>query len=123
MRLFAELEKRRRELGMSTTALAQRSRVSLPTVNRIMSSRHPRPVFAHVAAIAQALGVDLAAVPKDSSDARRRTQARAKARRLVGLVQGTAGLEGQAVAPSDAEHMIERTAVQLLRSKRKLWAE
>ena len=54
MELFHELETRRRELGMSLAMLARRSRVSLPTVNRIMSGRHPRPTFAHVAAIAEA---------------------------------------------------------------------
>ncbi len=123
MELFHELETRRRELGMSLAMLARRSRVSLPTVNRIMSGRHPRPTFAHVAAIAEALGVELTGVPKEPSEERRKKQARAKAKLLVGLVQGTSALEGQAVDRRHVELMIEQTTAKLLRSKRKLWAE
>jgi transcriptional regulator with XRE-family HTH domain len=123
MRIFRELQNRRRELGMSLTSLAHRSHVSLPTVNRIMSARHPQASFAHVAAIAEALGVELTAVAKESSDERRTSQARAKARRLVGLVQGTSGLEGQALEPPVLKAMTEQTTQKLLRSNRMLWAE
>ncbi len=123
MQLFQELEKRRRELGISRSALARRSRVSLPTVNRIMSAQHESATFAHVAAIAQALGMELTPVVKDGSEELRRKQATRKARHLVGLVQGTSGLEGQAVEQSDLESMVARTTEKLLRSKRKLWSE
>lgn len=123
MQLFQELEKRRRELGMSRSTLARRSHVSLPTVNRIMSQQHQRPTFAHVAAIADVLGVELAPVPKAKSEELRQRQARSKARRLVGLVQGSSGLEGQALDQTELETLVVRAAEKLLRSKRKLWAE
>jgi len=123
MKLFQTFEKRRRELGMSRAMLARRSRVSLPTVNRIMSSQRGMSAFAHVAAIAQALGMELTPVAKDGSEDLRRRQASSKARRLVRLVQGTSGLEGQAVDQCDLESMIARTTEELLRSNRKLWSE
>jgi transcriptional regulator with XRE-family HTH domain len=108
---------------MSLSTLAGRSGISLPTVNRILSGRHANPAFAHVAAIADTLGIELTAVAKDNSEQRRRKQARTKARQLVGLVQGSSALEGQAVEQKDLESMIAQTTEKLLRSKRKLWAE
>ena len=69
------------------------------------------------------MGVELTGVPKEPSEERRKKQARAKAKLLVGLVQGTSALEGQAVDSRHLESMIERTTAKLLRSKRKLWAE
>ena len=123
MQLFETFEQRRRELGMSRSTLARRSRVSLPTVNRIMSAHHETSTFAHVAAIAQALGIELTAVAKVGSEELRRKQAKKKATRLVRLVQGSSGLEGQAVDQRELESMVARTTEQLLRSKRKLWPE
>ncbi len=108
---------------MSRSTLARRSHVSLPTVNRIMSQQHPRPTFAHVAAIADVLGVELTPVPKAESEELRQRQARNKARQLVRLVQGNSGLEGQALDQTELESLIVRTAEYLLQSKRKLWAE
>jgi hypothetical protein len=103
--------------------LARRSGVSLPTVNRIFSAEHDRVTFAHVLAIARVLGMELTPVVTDKSDDLRRKQARHKARRLVGLVQGTSALEGQAVDQQDVESMVDRTTEKLLRSNRKLWSE
>lgn len=123
MQMFQDFEKRRQELGMSRSMLARRSHVSLPTVNRIMSAGHERSSFAHVAAIAQALGMELVPVVRDSVEGLRKEQAASKARRLVHLVQGTSSLEGQAVDQKELELMVERTTEKLLRSRRKLWAE
>jgi hypothetical protein len=88
-----------------------------------MSAQHEKSTFAHVIAIARALGIELTPVVKERSDEFRRKQARNKARYLVRLVQGTSGLEGQAVEPQDMESMVARTTEKLLRSKRKLWSE
>lgn len=123
MNVFREFEKRRRELGMSRSTLARRSHVSLPTVNRILSEQHPRATFANVAAIADALGLELTAVGAESSEELARKQARSKAKHLVRLVQGTSGLEGQAVDQQELEAMVARTTEKLLRAKRRLWAE
>ena len=50
-------------------------------------------------------------------------QAVKKARELVGMVQATAGLESQAVAPSQIEKMIQQLVHKLMAgSRRKLWA-
>jgi transcriptional regulator with XRE-family HTH domain len=123
MDLIQDLEARRQALGMSRSVLARRSRVSLPTVNRILSGEHENAAFAHVAAIAEALGLEVASVAKNGSEELRNRQARSKARQLVALVQGTSALEGQAVDQHELESMVARTAERLLRSKRKLWAE
>ena len=61
--LFEKLENRRRELGLSQSALAERSGVSLPTVQRILSGHSPAASFENTLAIAQVLGMQLDAVP------------------------------------------------------------
>ena len=46
-----------------------------------------------------------------------------KARELVGMVQGTSGLESQAVGQNQIEKMISQLVHQLMAgSRRKLWA-
>ena len=50
-------------------------------------------------------------------------QAVKKARELVGMVQGTSGLESQAVGQNQIEKMISQLVHQLMAgSRRKLWA-
>ena len=75
-------------------------------------------------AIAESLGL---ALRLDSTvDVRdlKRQQATRKAKKLVSLVQGTSGLEGQAVDKKAIESMVEQTTHELLAgSKRKLWSE
>ncbi len=54
----------------------------------------------------------------------KREQAERKARKLVSLVQGTSGLEGQAVDGQTLESMVERTTHELLAgSNRRLWSD
>jgi transcriptional regulator with XRE-family HTH domain len=119
--LLLELESRRKELGMSIEALVRRSGVSRATVRRLLLERPVHVDLANVLAIAEALGVDLLA--------RRRTnfkeqQAKQKARRLVGMVQGTMGLESQGVRRGAIEEMVDQTTHQLLAgSPRSLWSE
>jgi hypothetical protein len=51
-------------------------------------------------------------------------QARKKAERLVGMVQGTSALEAQAVSSRHIGQMIKKTIHELLAgSRRSLWAE
>ncbi len=123
MKLFRKFEKRRRELGMACGTLAKRSHVSLPTVNRILSGQHGGASFVNVAAIAEALGMEITVVAKDRSEKLRQEQAIRKARRLVGLVQGTSALEGQGLDQQELDEMVGRTSRELLLSKRKLWSE
>ncbi|SIO57548.1 Transcriptional regulator, contains XRE-family HTH domain [Singulisphaera sp. GP187] len=118
------LNHRRRELGLSYELLSKRSGVSRPTVQRILSGHHSAASFASILAIAQAMGLALRFDSEVDPRKLKREQAERKAKRLVALVQGTSGLEGQAVDRNMVESMIEQTTHELLAgSTRKLWSE
>ena len=120
--ILDDLGRRRRSLGMSYDELSRRAGVPVSTLKRVMGGEVTAS-FSTVSAVADALGVDFAKAAAEEIPAMRERQARAKARTLVALVQGTSALEGQAVAPADVELMEQRTAAELLSgSARKLWA-
>ena len=122
--LLKDLDRRRRDLGLSYELLSKRSGVSRPTVQRILSGRHAAASFSNILAIAESLGLTLRFDSKIAPQELRREQARRKAKMLVALVQGTSGLEGQAVDRDAVESMVEQTTHELLAgSKRKLWSE
>jgi transcriptional regulator with XRE-family HTH domain len=117
------LNQRRLKLGMSMAALARRSKVSLPTVQRILSGKAPHASIANMLAIASALGVRFEMHMKPVLEVRRQ-QAMQKARKLVGMVQATSALEGQAVGATVVNKMVAKTATELLAAgKRSLWGE
>ena len=121
---FQFLDQRRRELGMSHADLARRSGVSVPTVTRILSAMDPAASFSNVHAVAAALGVRVDLTPQSEPEEFRQQQAQEKARRLVSLVQGNSGLEGQAVDDATVNRMINRTVVELLAGPgRRLWGD
>ena len=129
-RLFLELDGRRVRLGMSKADLARRAGVSLPTVQRLLSGRETRARTDIVAAIAAALGVEvrLSDSPHvhESTDVSsfRMAQARAKARRLARLVQGTMALEAEAVGEGVLAQVEEQNVHALLAGPgRRLWGE
>jgi transcriptional regulator with XRE-family HTH domain len=122
--LLKSLDERRRELELSYELLSKRCGVSRPTIQRILSGHHAAASFANVVAIAESLGLGLRFDYKVDTRDLKREQAERKAKRLVALVQGTSGLEGQAVDEMSVESMVEQTAHELLAgSKRKLWSE
>jgi transcriptional regulator with XRE-family HTH domain len=122
--LLKSLDERRRELGLSYELLSKRCGVSRPTVQRILSGHHAAASFANVLAIAESLGLGLRFDSKINTRDLKREQAERKAKKLVALVQGTSGLEGQAVDEESVESMVEQTTHELLAgSKRKLWSE
>ena len=122
--LFEKLEYRRRELGLSQSALSERSGVSLPTVQRILSGHSPAASFDNTLAIAQVLGMQIDVVPALNAREVLEQQARKKAERLVRMVQGTSALEGQGVSARHIGQMIKKTVQELLAgSRRRLWAE
>ena len=122
--LFEKLEARRRDLGLSQSVLAERSGVSLPTVHRILASHAKTASVDNILAIAQVLGMDLEAVPRIGTQEILEQQATKKAEQLVGMVQGTSSLEGQAVSGKQIGQMIKKTVQELLAgSRRRLWAE
>ena len=74
--------------------------------------------------IAESLGLRLLFDSKVDTRDLKREQEERKARKLVALVQGTSGLEGQMVDEKDIESMVEQTTHELLAgSKRRLWSE
>jgi hypothetical protein len=116
------LERRRRELGMTCPQLAERSGVSLPTVRRILRGGLDRATTANTVAVAVALGLRPQFEPIDDSHDFRQKEATKKARKLVGMVQGSSGLEAQAVDPDTVERMVAQTVHELMAgSRRKLW--
>jgi transcriptional regulator with XRE-family HTH domain len=117
-----DLEKIRRQLGMSRSTLARRSGVSEATVHRILSGRETSARFDNVLAIASAMGVDLGFCV--DIERLRRREAKEKASRLVDMVQANSGLEGQAVGRGTYRRMVERTTRELLGgSNRRLWGD
>ena len=124
---FKKLDQRRARLKMTKTVVAKRARVSLPTVNRILSGKERNPSTANLFAIARALGVTVrigatAGIDEpESADEFRLVEARRKANDLVGMVQGTMALESQGVDSRTLERMRDSTAHELLKSNRRLW--
>ncbi len=117
------LNRRRRELGVTYAALAQRSGLSVPTVRRILAGGGESASLSSVLAIARVLGVGLTFSAESDADQFLERQAREKAERLVGMVHASCALEGQGMDEDTREQMVRRTVHELLAgSKRKLWA-
>jgi transcriptional regulator with XRE-family HTH domain len=122
--LSRKLDQRRKDLGMSYAALARQSGVSMASVVRILSGHHPQATFASVAVIAEALGMNLDATPRVGAHQLREQRAREMAGRLVKMLQGTSGLEAQALSREDVNDMMAQTMHELLAgSPRKLWRD
>jgi transcriptional regulator with XRE-family HTH domain len=122
MNFTGKLDKRRQELGMTFEALSTRSGVPVSTLKAIFKKGVEHATFANVAAIADALGVDIEFADEVDSYELLHQQAVKKARELVGMVQGTSGLESQAVAQNQIDMMIQQLIHQLMAgSRRKLW--
>ena len=119
-----KLDLRRKELGMSRNALARLSKVSLPTVTRVLTGKETSPTLATVEAIATALGLELHLREVVDADKMREEQAKSRASRIVGIVQGTMGLESQGVDKKAVKRLQKRSAQRLLSgSGRRLWNE
>jgi transcriptional regulator with XRE-family HTH domain len=121
---FQALEIRRKKLGMTKRILAQRSGVSLPTVQRLLSGQEQNPSFANVRAIAMALGMELKFGEAQDAYEFKKSQAANKAQRIVRMVQATMALEAQGVDSKTIRQMIDRTTCELLsREGRRLWED
>lgn len=118
------LDTRRKRLGMSRVVVARRSGVPLTTVQRILSGRESRPSLPSVLSIAEVLGASWDVDVNKGVEEIRERQARQKAERLVGMVQATSGLEGQAVDKDTLRQMVDRTVHELLAGSRlRLWGD
>ncbi len=130
---FDDLDARRQEAGISYAALAKLSGVSHPALQRLLTGKVEGPTLTSIAAVARVLGMgavrflDDGSVkfdPTISTQALRERQARKKAERLVGMVQGTSALEGQAVSEADMHGMAEDMYHKLLAgTNHRLWSE
>ena len=92
-------------------------------MNRILAAQDMAASFANILALADALGMDILTRQQMDSEKFRQQHAERKAKKLVGLVQGTSALEAQAVSEKTIERFVRQTTRQLLASKPKLWDE
>ncbi len=120
------LERRRRELGMSRRVLAERSRVSHATVNRILSGNGlKRTSLSTLEALAHALDVKLTleAEALSSSMDFRENQAWVRAKEIASMIQGTSALESQAIDDGAYQEIVRQTVHELLAgAKDRIWA-
>jgi len=116
------LEERRKALGMPVSALARRSGVARPTVDRILHRGPTDAATTVVTAIAASLGLSEDLIPLSEPGTFVAQQAEKKAKYLVGMVQGTMSLEAQGLPQRELDRMIEETKNELIRQpKRLLW--
>jgi hypothetical protein len=109
---------------MTHTTLARKSGVSRHTALRILSGANYAASLANVRSLAQVLGLDLRFEEKASIETLQEKEAHRKAEQLVKMVQGTSGLEGQAVGRKEYDRMVRQAERELLTgSKRKLWSD
>ena len=121
--IAAQLERRRRALGMSLPILAQRSGASLPTVNRILRGAADRASYATLKAVARALGMDFELRSTIGEYEFAEQQARVKAEVVARMVQGTSALESQAVDADTYRQIVAQTVHALMAgSRRRLWS-
>jgi len=119
--IILDLDRRRRDLGMTRSTLARRAGLGLRTVQRILSDEAAAANLATVVRLAEALGASIGLELEELNTVRRH-QAERKAARLVDMVQGTMGLEAQAVGGDSIEQMKKRTVRDLLAgSNSALW--
>ena len=119
--ILTNLEERRQELGMSLRILAHRSDLGVATVQRALRGRTGEK-FSTVVAIADALGAEVGLVRQRQISACRKSQAKAKAKKLVGVAQGSAALENRAVGPETLLRIQREAAKELLTgSSHRLW--
>jgi hypothetical protein len=129
---FFDLDSRRRELGIPYRVLSELSGVSQPVIQRLLTGKLEAPRLPSVLAVARVLGLGILRILEDGSikfdssvnaQTLREQQARKKAKKLVGMVQGTSALEGQAVGEADYQAMVEHTDHDLLAgSNHRLWS-
>lgn len=123
MNIQSQLDRRRRQLGLSCAALAAQTGLGLRTVQRVLSGEETNPGITTLQAIATCLGVSLR-IEQESADAVRRRQARHKSRQLAAIVQGSSALEAQALSAAAVRKLEDRMVKDLLAgSARRLWAK
>ena len=116
------LDNRRRRLDIPLKELRRRAEVSLSTIRRVLAGE-PGTAIEAVVAIGDAMGIPALDSGQAHGEDRMRTeQAIKKARRLIGLAQGTMALEAQA-ADEATRKRVERTMARrlLVGPRTRLW--
>ena len=120
---LSELNKRRRDLGMSEQMLAKRAGISRNTVRRILLGDSQNVSLSSFVGLTEALGVEVR-LENEAPENYLERQAVKKARQLVEMVQANMALESQAVGSDLLNKMIRDTVHKLMAgSKRNLWGE
>jgi transcriptional regulator with XRE-family HTH domain len=121
--MVSQLNRQKRELGISFSVLSGRTGISEPTLKRIFSGQHNTAHLEHVLLIADALGVAFS-MRLSNPEKIRRKQAEKKAKYIMSLVRGNSALEDQSVSKRAYDAMMEKTVTELLSgSNKQLWAE
>jgi hypothetical protein len=108
---------------MTTMTLSERWKAAGSPSPQTLADRIGAPPSLVRQVLTGAVVVVPPAFAKQVNKALRRVQALRKARYLVGLVQGTQGLEAQAVGRDALKRMVRRAAVTLLRGpSERLWS-
>lgn len=121
--ILNELGQRRRDLGLSYKQLADRTGLSLQTIQRLLGGRCTNAQIRTVAAVAEILGAEVGLIRKRPINTIRREQASRKAKKLVQASQASAALEGQAVEKETLKK-VERVIMERLLAgpKVRLWS-
>ncbi len=119
-----DLDRRRRQLGMTVEAVSRRSGVSWATVQRMLSDGIDNATLGNAAKVATAMGMRLEFTPASYRDEYLKSAALQKAEKIARMVQGTCALEGQGVDPETFNALVETTMVELLDgSPRRVWGK
>ena len=122
-KIIKELQNRRRQLEIPYKILAERAGIAMVTVQRALSGSAGVRLDT-LLAIAENLGLDLDVQPSRKVNEMREEQAQKKARRLVGMAQGMAGLECQGVSSEILKQTEDNIVHELLSgSNIRLWNE
>jgi hypothetical protein len=106
---------------MPIEVLVRKSGLSRATICRLLKGDHRKATVPNLEALLRALAVEVTINPVPASIAVKR-QAERQARKVVGMVQGTMGLEAQAVDAEGVKAMVESSCQRLLNGPRKkLW--
>ena len=121
--IVQKLNLRREHLGISQSILADMTGVSLPTIQRFFSEDAGNVSFETACKIAEILGCTLDTNETVNEQSLLEKQARAKARWLASIVQGTSSLEAQGLNKKSLAGVEENFYHKLLAgSRRKLWS-
>lgn len=117
----AQLDYRRRLLGMSYSMLARRSGLSARTVRRLLQENHSIDLSCAMS-VTTAMGMSLEWQAIDAKCFLEQ-QALEKAECIARMVQANHALESQAVDHATYRSLVEKTRAELLAgSRQKLWA-